>query len=246
MVDPLSLIITGAAGTGKSRIIHAACDFLSRRNQLYRIPLLSYTGIAAQNINGVTLHSALSLSTSAQKKMSTKTRQDLIKMWTNVDFLFIDEYSMVGCHMLYRIHRALVAAKESSKPFGGVNIIFAGDFAQLPAVGETRLYAKLAEQHTSRKRNTTKLSSHLENIYGKLLWLSVRNVIRLQTVERQQGADADKLISLLARLREGRCTDSDYDLLSERVASKVFLTENVDNWRCTPMIVCENHQENGR
>ena len=46
--------------------------------------------------------------------------------------------------------------------------------------------------------------------------------------------------SLLAHLREGRCTDSDYDLLSERVASKVFLTENVDNWRRTPMIVCEN------
>ena len=102
--DLLSTIITGAAGTGKSRIIHAAQDFLSRKNQLHRFRLASFTGIAAQNIDGVTLHLALCLSAFRGSQMPAKTRETLIRMWTNMDFLFVDEYSMIGCKMMYKIH----------------------------------------------------------------------------------------------------------------------------------------------
>ena len=48
-----------------------------------------------------------------------------------VDYLFIDEVSMIGCEMLHNISRALTEAKGSMMAFGGVNVIFAGDFAQL-------------------------------------------------------------------------------------------------------------------
>ena len=191
--EPLSLIITGAAGTGKSRIIHAAQDFLSCRKETYRFRLLSFTGIAAQNINGVTLHSALALLALRGQQLRSTTQQNLIKMWSNVDFLFIDEYSMIGCQMLHKIHLALTIAKECSKPFGGINIIFAGDFCQLPAVRETRLYTKF-----SKWRHPGNESANLENVYGRLLWLSISNVIVLQTVERQRGAGANELISLLS------------------------------------------------
>lgn len=204
--EPFSMILTGTAGTGKSRIIHATQDFLARRNESYRFRLASYTGIAAQNIDGVTLHSALGLSALRAGKLPVKTRQNLIDKWSDVDFLFIDEYSMIGCRMLYKIHLALTIAKECSKPFGGINIIFAGDFCQLPVVGETRLYAKFGSRRLNELHN-------LDAMYGKLLWLSIRNVIVLQTVERQRGSGSTEIILLLSHLREGKCTTDDYDFV---------------------------------
>ena len=156
-------------------------------------------------------------------------------MWMNVDFLFIDEYSMIGCSMLYNIHNALSIAKESSKPFGGINIIFAGDFCQLPTVGETRLYANFSKRRGGRNEKT-----NLQSVYGKLLWLSIKNVVFLENVERQRGANADVLIALLARLREGKCTSADYDLLSSRVATRLAKSQNVSEWQKAPIIVREN------
>ena len=233
--DPLHLIITGAAGTGKSRIIHAAQDFLSQKNQLYRFRLASFTGIAARNIHGQTLHSALALSALKGDQMPVKTRQSLVQMWANIDFLFIDEYSMIGCRMLYKIHLALTIAKECSLPFGGINIIFAGDFCQLPAVGETRLYAKFGStKHASPEK------SNLQSIYGKLLWISIKHVIILETVERQRGSGAQELISLLSRLREGRCSTDDFDFLNSRLASRLSSKENIGKWHNAPIIVSEN------
>ena len=49
----------------------------------------------------------------------------------NVDYIFIDEISMVDCHAL----------RNDGQPFGGINMTFAGDFAQLPpSMGGSALY----------------------------------------------------------------------------------------------------------
>ena len=137
--------------------------------------------------------------------------------------------------MLYKIHLALTIAKECDKPFGGINVIFAGDFCQLPAVGDTRMYTKFSK----RKRTGTE-KSNLQAVYGKLLWLSIQNVIILQTVERQRGSGADQLISLLSRLREGKCTINDYQFLNGRQAGKLLTNTETDHWQDAPIIVTEN------
>jgi hypothetical protein len=62
-----------------------------------------------------------------------------------VDYIFLDEILMVACHSLYKISAQLAKARNIvDVPFGGVNIIFARDFAQLPPVGGTLLYSSLA------------------------------------------------------------------------------------------------------
>ena len=58
-------------------------------------------------------------------------------MWEGVDYLFIDKVSMIGSNFLLKISEALTEAKQSTKVSGGISIIFDGDFAQLPPVGET-------------------------------------------------------------------------------------------------------------
>ncbi|KAJ7597822.1 hypothetical protein C8J56DRAFT_773546, partial [Mycena floridula] len=60
--EPLRLMLSGPGGTGKSRIINAVTDYFRQRRQENRIKLTSFTGVAARNIRGMTLHSALCLS----------------------------------------------------------------------------------------------------------------------------------------------------------------------------------------
>ncbi|KAH9853909.1 hypothetical protein C2E23DRAFT_687360, partial [Lenzites betulinus] len=59
--DPLRMFIGGVGGTGKSRVIQALTSFFAARNQSRRLHLASFTGVAARNIAGTTLHAALGL-----------------------------------------------------------------------------------------------------------------------------------------------------------------------------------------
>ncbi len=58
---PLRMFLGGPGGTGKSRVINVLRDFFRKRNQKRRFHLASYTGVAARNISGMTLHAALLL-----------------------------------------------------------------------------------------------------------------------------------------------------------------------------------------
>ncbi|KAG1885109.1 hypothetical protein F4604DRAFT_1878546 [Suillus subluteus] len=95
--ETLCMFIGGAGGTGKSHIINVLKEFFHRWNQSRRFCLASYTGVAAKKILGMTLHSALSI--------------DLVAMWEGVDYLFVDEVSMIGCNFLLQISEALQRRK---------------------------------------------------------------------------------------------------------------------------------------
>ncbi|KAJ3851609.1 hypothetical protein EV368DRAFT_11519, partial [Lentinula lateritia] len=58
---PLRMFLEGPGGTGKSHVISALKVFFEQQGELRRFCLASYTGVAAQNISGMTLHSALLL-----------------------------------------------------------------------------------------------------------------------------------------------------------------------------------------
>ncbi|KAJ6484120.1 hypothetical protein C8R45DRAFT_830242, partial [Mycena sanguinolenta] len=102
---PLRMFLGGPGGTGKSRVINSLTNFFKQRRQERRFRLASYTGVAARNITGMTLHAALSIG----QRMTAKARRDLMAMWEGVNYLFIDEVSisMIGCGLLSDISEAL-------------------------------------------------------------------------------------------------------------------------------------------
>ncbi|TDL13845.1 hypothetical protein BD410DRAFT_734785, partial [Rickenella mellea] len=104
---PLRMFLGGAGGTGKSRVINTLKEFFVRRQQERRLRLASYTGVAARNISGVTLHSALLLNQRQKGGFTSSAKRDLTAMWEGVDYLFIDEVSMIGCTFLLDVSRAL-------------------------------------------------------------------------------------------------------------------------------------------
>ena len=228
----LRMFLGGPGGTGKSQVINGLRTFFQMRNQNRRFRLASFTGVAAHNIKGMTLHAALGLN-QQRKGASTRVIQELIAMWRGVDYLFIDEVSMIGCHLLLKVHKALCAAKESSKPFGGINIIFAGDFAQLPPVGDTRLNSRINTQRASTKRGQ-------DEILGKLLWLSVDTCVLLEQIMRQQGPENQPFVDLLQRLRTGVCNENDYELLCSKLVCHAKPDWSQTLWNEAPVIVSNN------
>jgi hypothetical protein len=66
----------------------------------------------------------------------------IIKIWPNIQFIIIDELSMVGCTLLATIHSKLEKIKSNILPFGGINIMFMGNFLQFALINDTPLYSK--------------------------------------------------------------------------------------------------------
>lgn len=232
--DQLLMYLGGPGGTGKSRVVNALRDFFSLRGETRRFRLAAYTGVAARNIGGATLHALLQMNGS-KRTASAKTKRDLAAMWDGVDYLFVDEISMIGCEMLHNVSSALTEAKGRTSAFGGVHVIFAGDFAQLPPIGDTRLYKNI-DTRTVAMGSSNRAQA---KVLGRLLWLSVETVVMLHEMMRQSGSDKARFVDLLQRLRNGMCTPEDHAVLINRTLAK--MTAPVDDmWRSAPVIVTSN------
>ena len=132
--DKKSVFITGGAGTGKSYILRK----LKKHYKGY-LHLTSSTGISAININGQTIHSWAGIGI-CNKKISTlvseiknKNRAQYKKLIT-ARMLAIDEISMLTSDCLDYLNLFLKNIRENDSPFGGIQMIFIGDFFQLPPV----------------------------------------------------------------------------------------------------------------
>ena len=156
-------------------------------------------------------------------------------MWNSVDYLFVDEVSTIGCGLLVDVHNALVSATGCTDLFGGVSVIFAGDFAQLPPVLDMKLYT-----HLDHRKLHADTPAGQKTTFGKLLWRSVGTVIILTEQMRQHGEANEWFVSLLGRLREGVCTEDDFSLLNSWLVSTAGEDLLTDDWQKAPIIVSEN------
>ena len=55
--------------------------------------------------------------------------------WKGTDILIIDEVSMMSQKLFEMLDAIGKAIRKNPKPFGGIQVIFSGDFYQLPPVG---------------------------------------------------------------------------------------------------------------
>ncbi|KAJ8481746.1 hypothetical protein ONZ45_g15197 [Pleurotus djamor] len=157
--------------------------------------------------------------------------------WEEIEYLLIDEVSMVGCGLLHDISEALMIAKGSQLAFGGMNVIFCGDFAQLPPVKQLALFT----QFDSKRCLSMKPNDAL--LLGRNLWLQVDCVVELTEVMRQAGVENAYFISLLNRVRDGKCTEEDHQRLNDRLITKVRPDWDSERWMNTPVIVYSNEMK---
>ena len=148
--EPLRIIVMGTAGTGKTYLIEAIRSRLQEMTEIAGeskspVAVLAPTGVAALNIDGITIHSGLSIPIVNDEKRLGITGERLMQLQDrlkDIRYIIIDEKSMVGRRMLALIDMWLRQAfpEHNNEPFGGRSIIMFGDFGQLPPVLDLPMY----------------------------------------------------------------------------------------------------------
>lgn len=121
--------VSGKAGTGKSTLIRYL-----RHSYKNNIVVVAPTGVAALNVNGVTLHSYFQLPPRIVSDDDIKEVKDR-RLYTRLDLLIVDEISMVRADMIDAMDAFLRKnGRDKDHPFGGTQLLFVGDLFQLPPV----------------------------------------------------------------------------------------------------------------
>ena len=119
------------------------------------ILLTAATGVAAYNINGITIHSAFVLndrrkSGTTYYSLGADTLNTLQSQLEQLMVVIIDEISMVGAETLYKIHMRLQEIKRlqyTNSRFENVTIIAVGDLYQLPPFKDKKIYDTPGGKH---------------------------------------------------------------------------------------------------
>ena len=134
-----NMLITGPAGTGKTCLIKQIMESSIRSKK--KIQICAMTGCAAiiLGCNATTLHSwsgiRLAKGTADEIYNSVKTNKKLIQKWRTTQVLVVDEVSMMSKRIFDILNFIGKKIRGDLRPFGGIQLIFTGDFYQLPPVG---------------------------------------------------------------------------------------------------------------
>lgn len=182
-----SLLITGQAGVGKTFIFKQIAITLQRNG--LNVSLTSTTGISSRHVQGITIHKWSGLQDGRHSKehlahlLTSDEHYDTTKSRICAcDVLMCDEISMLSATMFEKLEYVCRIVRGSDKYFGGLQLIFSGDFFQLPPI-ENALYGDNGD-HCCK--------SHM--------WSSILgHHINLQEVKRQDELLLIKSVNSLAK-----------------------------------------------
>jgi ATP-dependent DNA helicase PIF1 len=224
MMGGANVFLTGAPGAGKTYVLNQFVGRAERAGK--RVAVTASTGIAASHIGGTTIHSWSGLGISEQltsddlKRIGGRDR--LAKRYNNTDILVIDETSMLHGQRLDMVNQVAKLLRGSEAPFGGLQVVLAGDLFQLPPISRERADFDFAH-----------LSAAWQELDLQICYLTEQH--------RQQGDDA--LLGLLEAMRQDDFNEEHGQLLQGRLdqtpAASAAVTRlyshNIDvdaiNWR---------------
>jgi len=202
-IDGHNIFITGPGGSGKSELIRRIYEHSTRTQK--EIHVCALTGCAAVllNANAKTIHSwagiGLGTGTIDQLILKIKSNKYSKKMWRQTELLVVDEVSMLSLKLFDALNQIGKAVRGNNRPFGGIQVIFSGDFYQLPPVGN------------KEDKNTMRFCFESDD------WNSIFHrdcQIQLLKIFRQKDKS---YASLLNQVREGKIKRKTIELLQSRV-----------------------------
>ncbi len=195
------MFIDGVAGTGKTELIKCIKKYVTKNGVI-----LASTGITAINSGGKTVHSFFCLSTDYKKLEETKDEVNkwLKRILMKIDYIIIEEISMINSQILEVINRKCKIARNSALPFGGIQIICFGDPLQLsPVITDEAVYKFLVDVYGG-------INFFDAPVFKNNDWKK----FELRHVFRQKDID---FVNLLNRIRLGDTSQDIIDILNTRV-----------------------------
>lgn len=207
-----NLFITGSGGTGKTELIHTIVQHMNLHGTRFQV--CAMTGCAAVLLNkckAKTLHSwsGIRLASGPSDKVihSVLRNKFAMKEWRAVKVLIVDEVSMMSKKIFDILNSIGKSAKNNPKPFGGIQVIFTGDFYQLPPVDT------IGEVESS------------QFCFESDSWFNVfplKNHIELKTMFRQSDP---VYINILKQIRIGEIDDTSISILNQYV-NREFISKD--------------------
>ena len=233
------MCVPGAGGTGKSRLINAITHYFVKTQRKEKLRKLGPTAVSASLIGGNTIHSFLTYirHTRRQRKTTKPGFLNIENDWKNVEYLIIDEISMVGLKLLARLNEVLTLGKRAPPevPFGGINVIFLGDYIQYMPVLDKPLYANLEKSSS----NLIPTETDVQYKVGRSLVLQINTVTKLT---KQMRTEDVNYLTLLNHLRLAETTRTDFEYLCQRIIGpeKAVPSLKENPWCDAPILVFRN------
>lgn len=190
-LDEENIFITGPGGTGKTYSIKKIYQHAKENGK--RICVTALTGVASVllDCNATTIHSWAGIGISSNNRSDIQIINKINRSkfyrhnWENTDILVIDEISMMSSKMFELLNKIGQVIRNNKKPFGGIQLIFSGDFFQLPPVKETIFCFESPYFTTSFHRiiNLTKIYRQNDPVYKKLLLNMRKGQITRKSIE---------------------------------------------------------------
>jgi len=202
-----NLFITGPGGTGKTALIRHIQKDAYKKNR--NIQVCALTGCAAVLLEckAKTIHSwaGIGLGNGTIENIINKIIKNKYTKgkWLEIDILIIDEVSMMSQKLFELLDTIGKVIRRNQKPFGGIQIIFSGDFYQLPPVG-----------------NKDDLET-LKFCFESPSWFetfTLENHVNLCKIFRQNDAIYQRILN---QIREGRLKSSSHEILQQLVGKQI-------------------------
>ena len=189
-----NVFLTGEPGSGKTYIVNRYVAYL--REQGIETAITASTGIAATHIGGLTIHSwsGIGIKSKLGKQDLNKilSHKYITKRVSRAKVLIIDEVSMLPSETLSMVDVVCREIKNKSEPFGGMQIVFVGDFFQLPPI--VKREDENGEQSLLIKKTTVRFA------YGSAVWARANLTVCYLTEQYRQ--DDGNFLSLLSAIRQ--------------------------------------------
>ena len=195
-----NIFLTGPGGSGKTELIKRMVQASERVGKKYQVCALTGCAAILLNCKAKTVHSwaGIGLANGSVEEVVRKVigNKFKVKAWKYVDILIIDEVSMMSLKLfeiLDLIGRKV--RKNGVKPFGGIQVIFSGDFYQLPPVGDDEISSAFCFE-----------SNHWQSTFD--------TVVELKTIFRQTDAT---YTTILNQIRVGKLYKSSLEHLKKHI-----------------------------
>lgn len=203
-----NIFLSGPGGTGKTKLIECFVSHCINYNKKHQV--CAMTGCATillpKSCNARTIHSWSGI------RLCKGNNYDIVKNvlkykknktnWRTANILIVDEVSMMSKKVLEVLDSIAKQIRFDNRPFGGMQIVFVGDFYQLPPVGSP-------EDIDSQ-----------QFCFESPLWTQLfplESVVLLKTIFRQ---DDPVYKNILLQIREAKLSEESCSVLNEYVNRK--------------------------
>jgi len=212
-IEGENLFITGPGGTGKTKLIRNFIEYANNSSDK-RTQVCAMTGCAAILIGckARTIHSwsGIKLAKGPKEKVIDYVLRNkyAVREWRTLKCLILDEVSMLSQKIFEILEEIGRRARKNPAPFGGLQVIFLGDFFQLPPI------------ETQNDPGTDKFC------FESPVWYNVfkkENHIQLTKIFRQKDRE---YIDILMKIRKGELESEQIETLNKYVKREYDAEKN--------------------